>query len=182
MKFLKRQNTNIRNIAGAGVIYDVNGQVVLDSSNVVLVPKGPTGDRPGELGVITSPTNGQLRYNTSDNEFEGYQNGQWRKMRFKEPTAIHVESFGGADDIETVFGPLNSNDPDYPDPTSAASVLVLIENVLQIPGTNYTLEQSDGTNVPSVGPNPPYAAGYYIVFGTPPPTGKTVTVIHNFDK
>jgi hypothetical protein len=77
---------------------------------------------------------------------------------------------------------LDSGDANYPVPASADNVLVLIENVLQISTTNYTLEQSDGTNVPSVGPNPPYAAGWYIVFQSPVPLGKFVTVIHNFDK
>jgi len=176
MKFLKRQNTNIRNIAGAGVIYDVNGQVILDSTNVMLVPKGTESQRP------TSPTNGHVRYNTTANELEAYQSGQWRKLRFKEPREIHIDPLGSGNATETVFGVLNTNDPDYPEPASSKNILVLVENVFQIAETNYTLEQSDGTEVSLPGPSAPYPAGWYIKFTSPVPLDKPVTVIHNFDK
>jgi hypothetical protein len=48
----------------------------------------------------------------------------------------------------------------------------MVENVLQIPTTNYVLEQNPSG----------YAAGWYVVFGTAVPTGKPVTIFHNFDK
>ncbi len=35
MRLLKAQNTNLRNIKGKGVKYDVNDQVILDSTNCV---------------------------------------------------------------------------------------------------------------------------------------------------
>lgn len=185
MRLIKRQTTNLRSIIGKGVQYDINDQVIVDSNNVMLVPKGTTAQRP------VTPNNGHLRYNTSlDNDgveigFEMYNNLAWRRVRFKEPNqnpGIVQQNVGNGDSVETVFGPLDSQDPDYPEPAAAQNVLVLVENVFQISTTNYTLEQSDGTNVPSVGPNPPYAAGWYIVFKSPPPAGKPVTVIHNFDK
>ena len=78
MRLLKAQNTNLRNIYGKGVRYDVNGQVVLDSKDVMLVPKGTTAD------LVTSPVNGHARYNTDTNEFEFYQDGAWRKVKYKE--------------------------------------------------------------------------------------------------
>ena len=34
----------------------------------------------------------------------------------------------------------------------------------------------------TIAANTPYAAGWYIVFGTAVPVGKPVTVLHNFDK
>lgn len=185
MRLIKRQTTNLRNIAGKGVQYDIDDQVIVDSERAMLVPKGPDAQRPGESGINTASVEGQIRYNTTTNELEAYQAGAWRKLRFKEPNqnpGIIKQTFGPGDATETVFGLLDSGDTDYPVPASADNVLVLIENVLQLSTTNYTLEQSDGTNVPSVGPNPPYAAGWYIVFKSPVPTGKDVTVIHNFDK
>ena len=65
---MKAQNTNSRTIYGNGVQYDINGQVVIESTNTILVPKGTEAERP------TSPNNGQIRYNTDDDQFEGYQN------------------------------------------------------------------------------------------------------------
>jgi hypothetical protein len=191
MRLIKRQTTNLRSIAGKGVQYDIDDQVIVDSERAMVVPKGPYQEQPGFAGdgtypaVATGSTEGQIRYNTTNDELEAFQNGAWRNLRFKEPNqnpGIVQQNLGVGDATETVFGPLDSQDPDYPQPAAAQNVLVFIENVFQISGTNYTLEQSDGTNVPSVGPNPPYAAGWYIVFGSAPPLGKPITVLHNFDK
>jgi hypothetical protein len=174
MRLLKAQNTNLRNIKGKGVKYDVNDQVILDSTNCVLVPKGTLAQRP------TSSVNGHVRYNTDDNEFEAYQNGAWRELRYKEPGTITQQNLGNGDATETVFGPLNSGDTDFPIPAAAQNVLVLIENVFQISTTNYTLEQSVSGNL--TGPNAPYADGWYIKFTSAPPLAKPITVLHNFDK
>jgi len=174
MRLIKRQSTNLKNVSGVGIHYDANGQVILDTSNVMLVPKGTTAQRP------VFPSNGHLRYNTTTNEFEVYQDSAWRNMRFKEPTSIVQQTLGTGDDVETVFGPLDSGDTSYPIPETAQSVIVLIENVFQISTTNYTLEQSSSGNL--TGPNAPYADGWYIKFTSAVPFGKPVTVIHNFDK
>lgn len=174
MRLLKAQNTNLRNIKGKGVKYDVNDQVILDSTNCVLVPKGTQAQRP------VSPVNGHVRYNIDDNEFEAYQNGAWRELRYKEPGSITQQNLGNGDATETVFGPLNSGDTDFPIPAAAQNVLVLIENVFQISTTNYTLEQSVAGNL--TGPNAPYANGWYIKFTSAPPLAKPITVLHNFDK
>ena len=174
MRLLKAQNTNLRNIKGKGVKYDVNDQVILDSTNCVLVPKGTQAQRP------TSPVNGHVRYNIDDNEFEVFQNGAWRELRYKEPGTITQQNLGNGDATETVFGPLNSGDTDFPIPAAAQNVLVLIENVFQISTTNYTLEQSVAGNL--TGPNAPYADGWYIKFTSAPPLAKPITVLHNFDK
>jgi hypothetical protein len=174
MRLIKAQTTNLRSIAGRGVKYDINDQVILESTNTVLVPKGTEAERP------TSPVNGHVRYNTDDNEFEAYQNGAWRELRFKEPGAITQQNLGNGDAEETVFGPLASGDADYPVPAAAQNVLVLVENVFQISTTNYTLEQSVSGSL--AGPNSPYANGWYIVFTSAPDLDKPITVLHNFDK
>ena len=46
-------------------------QVVLDSTDMVLVPKGTTAEK------VTSPVNGHMRYNTTTNVFENYPAGSW---------------------------------------------------------------------------------------------------------
>jgi len=183
MRLLKAQNTNLRNIYGKGVKYDVDDQVIMDSNNVVRIPKGTTAQRP------LSPTDGHLRFNTTTDGngqvigFEVYYDLGWRRLRFKEPNqnpGITWQNLGNGDATETVFGPLDSQDSDYPIPESAEHVLVLVENVLQIPTTNYTLEQSNSGNL--TGPNAPYADGWYIKFGSAIPLDKPVTVVHNLDK
>jgi len=169
MRLIKRQTTNLRSIIGKGVIYDVNNQVILDSKNVVLIPKGSTLERP-EL-----PNNGHVRYNTDSNEFEFYQNSSWRKLRFKEPNqnpGIVQQNLGNGDAVETIFGPLDSQDLDFPIPAAAQNILVLVENVFQLAITNYDLIQNP------IGKT----EGWYIEFSSPVPLGKPVTVLHNFDK
>ena len=183
MRLLKAQNTNLRSITGKGVKYDVDDQVIVDSQRALVVPKGSLSERPGEIGVATSPTNGQVRYNTTDDQFEAYQNGAWRELRFKEPNqdpGITQQNLGNGDAVETVFGPLASGDADFPVPAAAQNVLVFVENVFQVATTNYTLEQSSSGNL--AGPNSPYADGWYLKFASAPDLAKPITVLHNFDK
>lgn len=192
MRLIKAQTTNLRNIYGKGVKYDIDDQVVVDSQRAMVVPVGPLTERPGEAGVATSSSVGQVRYNTTDQQLEVYQNGAWREVRFKEPNqdpGVVWQNLGvgniAAD--ETVFGELQSNDPDYPVPATANNILVLIENVIQIPTTNYTLHQTAEITSGGAeeGPNHPYTetgTGWWIKFTSPVPTGKPVTVIHNLDK
>ena len=194
MRFIKQQTTNLRRIqpTSKGVKQDIDDQVVMVSARAMVVPVGTLEERPGEDGIATSSAVGQVRYNSTDQQLEAYQNGAWRELRFKEPNqdpGIVWQNLGvgnvAAD--ETVFGEFQSNDPDYPVPASANNILVLIENVVQIPTTNYTIHQtpeitSGGANE---GPNHPYTStgsGWWIKFTSPVPTGKPVTVIHNLDK
>lgn len=169
MRLIKAQTTNLRSIRGSGVKYDANDQVIMDSKKGMRIPKGREQERP------FYPENGYMRYNTTDNQIEAYQNGAWREIRFKEPNqdpGIVVQRLGDGDASEIYFGPLNSRDPDFPVPVAEENILVFIENVYQIPGTNYTLRQNPDNKTP----------GWYISFGSPVPFGKPVTVLHNFDK
>jgi len=150
MRLIKAQNTNLRNIYGKGVKYDVDDQVILDSTNAVMVPKGTTAQRPA------SPYDGHLRYNTDDARFEMYEDGAWYGVRSAAPVPIVQQNVGSGDANETIFGPLESGDSDYPVPTAAQNILVFVENVYQVSGTNYTLIQNPGnqntiTSIVSVG-------------------------------
>jgi hypothetical protein len=192
MRLLKRQTTNLRSIQGKGVQYDTDDQVVVDSTRAMKVPVGTLAQRPGESGVQTTSTIGQVRYNTSDQQLEAYQNGAWREVRFKEPNqdpGIVWQNLGVGNVTadETVFGELQSNDADFPVPASANNIIVMVENVVQIPTTNYTIHQTAEITSGGAeeGPNAPYTAtgsGWWIKFTSPVPTGKPVTVIHNLDK
>ena len=263
MRYLKRPSTNRRLLRGKGVIYDQYENIEIQSTGALLMPKGTTAQRP--TAVV-----GQLRYNTQTKSFEAYedlQNGgaTWKEFRLAEPVAITQQNLGNGDDTEVNFGILNSNYTGYLVPSTAQSILVMVENVLQIPGTNYTLTQNPGDvasniisavgnyNATGVGAfvsgnagivdwlskgyhvgqsivvtgtqtnngtysvtavtathlsvnqllnteansgqgntfsidgkssitGVSYPAGTYITFGTAVPTGKPVTVLHNFDK
>ena len=263
MRYLKRQSTNRRLLRGKGVIYDQYENIEIQSTGALLMPKGTTAQRP--TAVV-----GQLRYNTQTKSFEAYedlQNGgaTWKEFRLAEPVAITQQDLGNGDDTEVNFGILNSNYTGYLVPSTAQSILVMVENVLQIPGTNYTLTQNPGDvasniisavgnyNATGVGAfvsgnagivdwlskgyhvgqsivvtgtqtnngtysvtavtathlsvnqllnteansgqgntfsidgkssitGVSYPAGTYLTFGTAVPTGKPVTVLHNFDK
>lgn len=192
MRLIKAQSTNLRGIYSKGVKYDIDDQVVVDSTRAMVVPVGTLAERPGESGVATSSAAGQVRYNTTDQQLEAYQNGAWREIRFKEPNQdpgivwqnLGVGNIAGD---ETVFGELQSNDTDYPVPASANNIIVLVENVVQIPTTNYTIHQTAEitTGGAEEGPNAPYTStgsGWWIKFTSAVPTGKPVTVIHNLDK
>ena len=191
MRLIKAQTTNLRSIYGKGVKYDIDDQVVVDSTRAMVVPVGTLEQRPGEAGVATSSTVGQVRYNTTDQQLEAYQNGAWREVRFKEPNqdpGIIWQTLSPAGDaVETVFGELNSGDTDFAAPASADNIIVLIENVVQLPTTNYTIHQTAEitTGGAQEGPNAPYTAsdtGWWIKFTSPVPFGKSITVIHNLDK
>ena len=167
MKFLKKLQLAKKNVTDDRIAVDANSLVYFESTNAIKLPIGTTNQQPGQSGnTVTSPANGMLRYNSSTNEVEAYQNSAWRNIRFKEATAITQQSAGTGDGTETKFGPLS------PVPTAAQNVLVLVENVMQIATTNYTLVQNPGG----------YAAGYYISFTSAVPVGKPVTVLHGFDQ
>ncbi len=167
MKFLKKLQLAKKNLTDDRIAVDANSLVYFESTNAMKLPIGTTNQQPGQSeNTVTSPANGMVRYNSSTNQLEAYQNSAWRNVRFKEATAITQQSAGTGDGTETKFGPLS------PVPTAAQNVLVLVENVMQIATTNYTLVQNPGG----------YAAGYYISFGSPVPVGKPVTILHGFDQ
>lgn len=167
MKFLKKSQINFRNVKDNSIAIQVDKEITLDSTNVLLIPKGTTDQRP------LNPANGHMRYNTTTNEFEFYQSSQWRKVSYKEPSSINQQTFAG-NGIEVNFGPLDSGDTDYPYPalTSPQSILVYIDTVYQIPTTNYILVDD-----PLGYPN-----GRYIQFSEAVPNTMNVTVLHGFDR
>lgn len=50
------------------------GNVTMTSTGFALIPAGTTAERPA------SPANGQIRYNTTTSQFEGYQGGAWGQL------------------------------------------------------------------------------------------------------
>lgn len=137
MKFLKTQYTSRYSPSDNTIRVNTYGRAVMDFNGGVLLPKGTTAQRP-QLTSVRQPTdaNGTIRYNTDLNEIEAYVGGNWETVRAPGATAISIETFGPGNLSDTIFGPLNNV------PASANNILVLVENVLQIPTTNFTLNQN----------------------------------------
>jgi hypothetical protein len=49
------------------------------ASNALTIPTGTTAQQPGQSGMQAAAV-GMMRYNTTTNKFEGYQNGTWTNM------------------------------------------------------------------------------------------------------
>lgn len=155
MRYLKRQNLNKFRRTDRTVSYDEFGNVIMNTPKNLRLPRGDT------LNRDTSPQNGMIRYNTDIQDIEVYVNGQWRRVRYKEPIEIVQQNLGFGDYVQQEFGPLD------PIPYAGQNILVLIENVVQIHNTNYTLRNHEGN--------------WFIWFDQPPPN-KPITVLHNFDR
>lgn len=193
MKFLRRQILDRKTITGNattanGTIYaDIGGELVANSVYNILVPKGTSSERSPDN---TTFVDGMIRYNTTSGEFEGRQSGQWRSFRFKEPTGIVVQTLNElGDGSTTIFGPLSPDPFTYTAQSGvtwnatqiANNLIVLVENVIQIPNVNFIVVQNPAGNY---GGNPgvDMPDGTYIDFTTAVPANKPVYVFHNFDR
>ena len=67
----------------------------------------------------------------------------WKQFRLSEAQNIVVQNLSNGDDTEVNFGILNDGfGSGLGYPSSPENILVMVENVLQIPSTNYTLTQN----------------------------------------
>ena len=139
MRFLRRQTINRRAVYDNTLYVDTNNAIVMGSQNNLTLPSGPDGTRP------SVPVNGMIRYNTTSLDIEVYQGSTWRALRYRESGSITQQTLGIGDGDTLYYGPLN------PAPTgniqrgytwSGANLLVLVENVLQLHTTNYTVVQN----------------------------------------
>jgi len=173
--------------------------------NAIRIPSGPDSERPLRANWYNNEESGLIRYNTDGDALEVLTNGTWIQLKAKQPADITIQRFGAApgntfdtdedtyidtepndndtgylepgtstfvDGVQIYFGPIMERTNKL-SPKSAANIMVYVENVFQIPYTNYRLVDSGVINrSPS---------GVYLQFESPPPIGKTVTVIHGFD-
>ena len=153
MRYLTQQTLNRRAIFDQRLYVDMTSSVVMNTTNNMLVPKGSTALRP------VSPVEGMMRYNTTTHQMEVYQGSSaaWKAIRYKEATQITQQNLGAGDSTTVYFGPLSSayntssagSISAYPNGSSsdissygAQNIIVLVENVMQISGTNYTVVQN----------------------------------------
>ncbi len=190
MKYLKRQILERNSVSGNFSVYvDINEEVVINKPYSLIIPRGTTTERSPDT---TSPSfvNGMIRYNSTTNEFEGYQAGSWRSFRFKEPTGVVLQTLSELGDGSTViFGPLSPDPFTYTAQSGvtwnaaqiAKNLIVLVENVFQIPTVNYNIIQNPAGNY---GGNPgvDMPNGTYLQFTSAVPANKPIYVLHNFDR
>ena len=142
MRYLKTLTLNRRMIYDRRVSLDTGANLLLDTINSMILPNSSAS--------ITSPALGQMRYNTSTAQVEVYQgvnlgSATWRALRYKEATQITSQLLGYGDASTTYFGPLNPSPPTVVESGttwSGANLIVLVENVIQIFTTNYTVVQN----------------------------------------
>lgn len=166
MKFYKRLPLNRKDPQSNRFAVEADGEIVTDSTVSLQIPAGTQEQRPGTF------VNGQIRYSTTLNEFEVYNSSGdglgWEIMRTIRPANIVVQTLGSGDYATTQFGPLQwSTGTNYTNYQKPQNVMIYIENVYQIPNTNYTLVQGSGSSV-------------LVEFNEPPPT-KPITAILGFD-
>jgi hypothetical protein len=156
MKFLKTKNISQFSINDRALIYYPAGngpgnRIVVNANGGMMLPKGTTAQRP-QLTSVRQPTdaNGTIRYNTTIPALEAYVGGAWVTVASPFAAAITKQTLGPGDGFATIFGPLNSTfAPSYA--ASADNVLVLVENVMQISTTNFTITQNPSTTGPTTG-------------------------------
>jgi hypothetical protein len=142
MRYLRKQVLNRRAPWDQRLSVDINNAVVMMTTNNVTLPSGTTAQRP------VSPVNGMLRYNTdivTGGEMEIYQASTWRSLRFKESSQITQQNLGAGDNDTVYFGPLTPAPPSTTQSNTTwggQNLLVIVENVIQLSTTNYTIVQN----------------------------------------
>lgn len=89
--------------------------IVLPGTGAVTVPDGLTGERP-------TPTNGMIRYNTTSNKFEAYENGAW---------------------VNVIGAGTPTADPDTQG-TVTSFTPIIKSSVNSVSGADYTITDTDG--------------------------------------
>jgi hypothetical protein len=163
MKFLKQKNISKYSITDQTLFTNHYGRAVMGLSGGLRLPQGTTAQRPQTSGVrypgdATEFADGTIRYNLDTNSLEALIAGVWEVVRAPGATTITKQTLGPGDGAAVAFGPLTLT------PSSADNIIVLVENVMQISTTNYTLTSSNTV----------------ITFTSPVPLGKYVTIYFGF--
>ena len=163
MKFLKQKNISKYSATDQTLFTNHFGRAVMGLSGGLRLPQGTTAQRPNTSGVrypgdASEFADGTIRYNIDTNTLEALIAGVWEVVRAPGATTITKQTLGPGHNVDVSFGPLTLT------PSSADNIIVLVENVMQISTTNYTLTSSNTV----------------ITFTSPVPLGKYVTVYFGF--
>ena len=100
------------------------GKVKINSTESLLLPVGTTAERPG------SPTEGEIRYNSTLDIVEVYKNGEWVRVGDPDTATLAVDNFSG--DGSTTDFTLSSS-------ASTNTIFVTSNGVVQHPTNAYTV-------------------------------------------
>lgn len=132
MKFYKRVSADPNNVRSNKLAVEEDGRAIIDTTASLRLPRGTTAQLP------TDTTTGQVRHNSNLEDLETIVRTTWERIRTVRPATITVQNLGSGNYFSNIFGPLNASyQPSYDE--SAANVMVYVDNVFQIPGTNYDL-------------------------------------------
>ena len=112
--------------------------LTLSGTDSIKVPAGTTGQRNG------SPVNGMFRYNSTNAEFEGYQNGAWGAIAGGGASAMETNNFTGDGSTRAFTISSNVNNED--------DLIIFIEGVYQnkdtfvASGTTVTFDTAPANN------------------------------------
>ena len=134
MKFFKRENLSVVNPMDNALAVEVDGRIVTNTSASLQLPVGNNAQRPTVL------RNGEIRYNTETGtgEIEAFINGSWQRIKTNRQQNIIQQTFTNGNYANTIFGPLTWDI----DPAKPQNLMVYVDNVYQIPTTNYRLVTS----------------------------------------
>jgi hypothetical protein len=132
MKFYKRQSLDYHNPMSNTFAAEEDGRLIADTTQSLRLPSGTVTDRP------TDTTRGQIRNNTQAFDLETLVRTTWERVRTVRPATILVQNLGSGNYSSNLFGPLNAGyNLSYV--KGAANIQVYVDNVYQIPYTNYDL-------------------------------------------
>jgi hypothetical protein len=132
MKFYKRQSLDHHAPTNNTFAAEADGRLISDSTKSLTLPTGTTAQRPAQSD------DGQIRNNSQLLDLETLVRTTWERIRTVRPASILVQNLGSGNYYSNIFGPLN---PSYRASyeKSDANIQVYVDNVFQIPGTNYSL-------------------------------------------
>lgn len=139
MKFYKRKSIDSHNPQDDSFAVEADGRLISDSTQSFKLPGGTISERP------SSTTRGQIRHNTQLFDLETYVRTSWERVRTVRPARITVQNLGSGNYYSDTFGPLNPNYAqswNTSNSGSAANIQVYVDNVYQIPFTNYNLTEN----------------------------------------
>lgn len=139
MKYYKRLPLNRKDPMNNRFAVEADDRIVTTTHRGMQLPSGTALER------TTMPVDGEIRYNKDigvGGELEAYINGTWEIIKTNRPATVTQQEFDNGDYADTLFGPLAYDI----DPTKPENLTVYVENVPQIPGTNFTLIQSTSSS------------------------------------
>lgn len=147
MKYLKTKNISKFSVSDRTFIVNPYGRITTNSTNSLQIPVGTDEEKP-QTSLLRE---GMMRMNTGvlgvdegTAQFEVYQAGAWRPVKFKVPSQITYSTPVYANDIETLFyidpqPPLTIEDGN---PWTGAQLMVYVENVFQLFNQNFVVVEN----------------------------------------